>query len=74
MQFCLKENSRMMVKKRKTRLCAFSSIFRLQADVFLQTRKAGSILPLPALKGLENHKVSGALLPCQKQNILPQNG
>ena len=41
MQFCLKENIRMMVKKRKTRLCAFSSIFRLQAGVFFQTLKGG---------------------------------
>jgi len=48
----------MMVKKRKTRLYAFSSIFRLQASVFLQTRRAGSILPLTSLKGLEDHKVS----------------
>ncbi len=74
MQFCLKETSRMMLKKRKTRLCAFSSIFRLQAGVFLQTRRAGSILPLTSLKGLENHKVSSDLSPCQMQNILPQNG
>ena len=64
----------MMVKKRKARLCALLSIFRLQAGVFLQTQRAGSILPLPALKGLENHKVSCSLSPCQKQNILPQNG
>jgi len=64
----------MMVKKRKTRLSALSSIFRLQAGVFLQTRRAGSILPLTALKGLENRMVSCALSPCQKQNILPQNG
>jgi len=41
MQFCLKENSRMMLKKRKTRLCAFSSTFRLQAGVFFQTLKGG---------------------------------
>jgi hypothetical protein len=74
MQFCLKENIRMMVKKRKARLCALSSIFRLQAGVFFQTRRAGSILPLTALKGLENRKVSCALSPCQRQNILPQNG
>jgi len=74
MQFCLKENIRMMVKKRKARLCALSSIFRLQAGVFLQTRMAGSILPLTALKGLENQTVSFDLSPCQKQNILPQNG
>jgi len=74
MQFCLKENIRMMVKKRKTRLHAISSIFRLQAGVFFQTRRAGSILPLTSLKGLENHKVSFDLSPCQKQNILPQNG
>ena len=33
MQFCLKENIRMMMKKRKTRLYVFSSIFRLQASV-----------------------------------------
>ena len=44
----------MMEKQRKARLCALSSIFRLQAGVFLQTRRAGSILPLTALKGLEN--------------------
>ena len=31
----------MMMKKHKTMLCAFSSIFRLQAGVFLQTRKGG---------------------------------
>jgi hypothetical protein len=74
MQFCLKENNRMMVKKRKARLCALSSIFRLQAGVFLQTRRAGSILPLTSLKGLENRTVSLDLSPCQKQNILPQNG
>jgi len=74
MQFCLKENIRMMLKKRKARLCAFSSIFRLQAGVFLQTQRAGSILPLTALKGLENRTVSCDLSPCQKQNILPQNG
>jgi hypothetical protein len=36
MQFCLKETTRMMVKKRKTRLFAFSSSFRLQATGFLQ--------------------------------------
>jgi len=64
----------MTVKKHKARLCALSSIFRLQAGVFLQTRKAVSILPLTALKGLENREVSCALSPCQKQNILPQNG
>jgi hypothetical protein len=74
MQFCLKANIRMMVKKRKARLCALSSSFRLQAGVCFQTRRAGSILPLTALKGLENHQVSCALSPCQKQNILPQNG
>jgi hypothetical protein len=74
MQFCLKENTRMTVKKRKARLCALSSIFRLQAGVFLQTRRAGSILPLTALKGLENQTVSCDLSPCHKQNILPQNG
>jgi hypothetical protein len=74
MQFCLKENIRMVLKKRKTRLFAFSSIFRLQAGVFFQTRRAGSILPLTALKGLENRAVSCDLSPCQKQNILPQNG
>ena len=54
MQLCLKKNIRMTVKKRKARLCALSSIFRLQAGVFLQTRRAGSILPLTALKELEN--------------------
>ncbi len=64
----------MMLNKRKTRLCAFSSIFRLQATGFLQTRRAGSILPLTSLKGLENHKVSFGLSSCQMQNILPQNG
>jgi hypothetical protein len=74
MQFCLKENIRMMVKKRKARLCALSSISRLQAGVFLQTRRAGSILLLTALKGLENRTVSCDLSPCHKQNILPQNG
>ena len=63
----------MMMKKRKTMLCAFSSIFQLQASVFLQTRKAGSILPLTSLKGLENRTVSFDLSPCQMQNILPQN-
>ena len=41
MQFCLKENIRMVMKKRKTRLCAFSSIFRLQASVFLSNPKGG---------------------------------
>jgi len=74
MQFCLKENIRMMLKKRKTRLCAFSSIFRLQAGVFFQTRRAGSILPLTALKSLENRTVSFDLSPSHGQNILPQNG
>jgi hypothetical protein len=74
MQFCLNENMRMTVKQRKARLCALPSIFRLQAGVFLQTRRAGSILPLTALKGLENRTVSCDLSPCQKQNILPQNG
>jgi len=74
MQLCLNENSRMMLKKRKIRLFAFSSIFRLQADVFLQTQRVGSILPLTALKSLENRTVSCDLSPCQKQNILPQNG
>jgi hypothetical protein len=74
MQFCLKENIRMMVKKRKTRLCAFASIFRLQASVFFQTRRAGSILPLTSLKGLENRTVSFDLSPCQRQNIRLQNG
>ena len=48
----------MLIKKRKSRRCAFSSIFRLQAGIFFQTRRAGSILPLTSLKGLENHKVS----------------
>jgi len=74
MQFCLNENIRMMDKMRKAKLCALSSFFRPQAGVFLQTRRAGSILPLTALKGLENRKVSGAFSPCQKQNMLPQNG
>ncbi len=64
----------MTMKKRKTRLFAFSSIFRLQAIAVLQTRRAGSILPLTSLKGLENHKVSFNLSPRQRQNILPQNG
>jgi hypothetical protein len=64
----------MTVKKHKTRLGAFSSIFRLQAGVFFQTRRAGSVLPLTALKGLENRMVSCDLSPCQKQNIVPQNG
>ena len=64
----------MTVKKRKARLCALSSIFRRQAGVFLQTRRAGSILPLTALKYLENRTVSFDLSRCQKQNILPQNG
>ena len=64
----------MTMKKRKTGLCALSSIFRLQAGVFLQTRRAGPILPLTSLKGLENRTVSFDLSPCQKQNILPQNG
>jgi hypothetical protein len=73
MQFCLKENIRMMVKKRKITLCAFSSIFRLQASVFFQTRRAGSSLLLASLKGLENRTVSCDLSPCQRQNILPQN-
>ncbi|MEM9470449.1 MAG: hypothetical protein AAGA00_00735 [Pseudomonadota bacterium] len=63
----------MTVKQRKAMLSAWSSIFRRQAGVFLQTRRAGSILPLTALKGLENRQVSCALSPCQKQNILPQN-
>jgi hypothetical protein len=74
MQFCLKENIRMMLKKRKARHCALSSIFRLQTGVFLQTRRAGSILPLTALQGLENRTVSFDLSPCHGQNILPQNG
>jgi hypothetical protein len=73
MQFCLKENIRMMVKKRKTRLCAFSSIFRLQASVFFQIRRTEDILPLASLKGLENRTVSCDLSPFQRQNILPQN-
>ncbi len=64
----------MMLKRRKSRLYAFSSTFRLQASVFLQTRRAGSNLPLTALKDLENRVVSRGLSPCQKQNILPQNG
>ena len=74
MQFCLNENIRMTVKQRKARLTALPSIFRLQAGVFLQTRRAGSILPLTALKGLENRQVSCTLSPGQTQNILPQNG
>ena len=74
MQFCLLESSRMMMKKRKIRLLALLSIFRLQASVFLQTRRAGSILPLTSLNGLENHPVSCGPSPCQRQNILPQNG
>ncbi len=74
MQFCLKENIRMMVKQRKARLSALSSIFYHHSDVFLQTRRAGSILPLTALKRLENREVSCAFSPCQRQNILPQNG
>ncbi len=56
MQFCLKENTRMTVKKRKARLSALSSMFRRQAGVSLQTRRAGYILPLTALRGLENRK------------------
>jgi hypothetical protein len=72
--FFLKENIRMMEKKRKIRLCAISSIFRLQAGVFFQTRRAGSILPLTSLKGLENRTVSYDLSPRQRQKFLPQNG
>ncbi len=74
MQFCLKESIRMTVKKHKAGRSALSCISRLQAGVFLQTRNAGHNLSLTALKGLENRKVSCALSPCQKQNILPQNG
>ena len=58
MHFCLKENTRMMIKKCKTRPFAFSGSFRLQASGYLQTRWAASISPLTWLKGLENHKVS----------------
>jgi hypothetical protein len=64
----------MMVKQRKATLSALTSIFRLQAGAFVKTRRAGSILPLTTLKGLENRQVSYALSPCQMQNILPQNG
>ncbi len=74
MQFCLKENIRVMVKKRKARLFCLFEHFRLQASVFLQTLRAGFILPLTALKGLENRMVSFDLSPCHWQNILPQNG
>jgi len=64
----------MMLKMRKTRPFAFSSNVRPQASAFLETRRAGSILPLTSLRGLENHKVSFDLSPWQRQNILPQNG
>ena len=47
-----------MMKRRKIRLFALSSSFRLQASVLLQTRRAGSILPMTALKGLEKQTVS----------------
>ena len=40
-------------------------------SVFLQTRRAGSVLPLTAFKVLKTLTVSFDLSPCRRQNILP---
>jgi len=59
----------MLVNKRKTRLCALSSIVCLQAGPHDQTLRARPICPLSALDRLENRAVSCACLPTQQANL-----
>jgi hypothetical protein len=54
MQFYLAMMARMLVNKRKIRLCAFSSIVCQQAGHHGQTRRARQICLLRALCRLEN--------------------
>jgi len=59
----------MLENKRKTRLCALSSIACLQADPYGRTLRARQICLLSALDRLENRAVSRACLPAQQENL-----
>jgi len=64
----------MLVNKRKLRLCALSSIVRLQAGPHGQTRWARRICRFSTLGRLENRMVSSACPPSQPANSPAQNG
>ncbi len=74
MQFCLKEGVQMKQIVRKGRFLLFRATICYQMGPLFQTLRALLILPLNALRTLENRLVSCAFAPVQKQNQLAQNG
>ena len=64
----------MLENKRKTRLCALSSIVYLQAGPAWQTLRARRICPLSALDRLENQPGFQHLSACSADKSAAQNG